>query len=37
MLKSGTDLSKTIPSKFQTYLFHGKPILALNDGEVYNC
>ena len=35
MLKSGTDLSKTIPSKFQTYLFHGKPILALNDGEVY--
>lgn len=36
MLKSGTDLNKTIPSKFQTYLFHGKPILALNDGEVYN-
>ncbi len=35
MLKSGTDLNKTIPSKFQTYLYHSKPILALNDGEVY--
>lgn len=35
MLKPGKDLNKTIPSKFQTYLFHNKPILALSDGEVY--
>ncbi len=36
MLKSGKDLNKTIPSKFQTYLFYKKPIIALCDGEVYN-
>ncbi len=36
MLKPGKDLNKTIPSKFQTYLFYEKPILALSDGEVYN-
>ena len=35
MLKAGKDLNKTIPSKFQNYLFHNKPILALSDGEVY--
>lgn len=35
MLKAGQDLNKTIPSKFQNYLFHNKPILALSDGEVY--
>ena len=35
MLKAGRDLNKTIPSKFQNYLFHNKPILALSDGEVY--
>ena len=35
MLKSGNDLNKTIPSKFQTYLFYKKPIIALSDGEVY--
>ena len=35
MLKAGKDLNKTIPSKFQTYLFYNKPILALSDGEVY--
>ncbi len=35
MLKSGKDLNKTIPSKFQTYLFYKKPIIALCDGEVY--
>ena len=35
MLKPGKDLNKTIPSKFQTYLFYKKPIIALSDGEVY--
>ena len=34
MLKKGLYLNKTIPSKFQTYLSKGKPILALSDGEV---
>ena len=34
LLGSGEALSKTIPAKFQTYLFFGKPILSWSDGEV---
>ncbi len=34
LLSSGNALSKTIPAKFQTYLYFGKPIISWSDGEV---
>ena len=34
LLGSGKALSRTIPAKFQTYLFFGKPIISWSDGEV---
>ena len=36
MLSKGKALSKTIPAKFQTYLYFGKPIISWSDGEVSN-
>ena len=34
LLSKGKALSKTIPAKFQTYLYFGKPIISWSDGEV---
>ncbi len=34
LLSSGKALEKTIPAKFQTYLYFGKPIISWSDGEV---
>lgn len=36
LLGSGKALSRTIPAKFQTYLYFGKPIISWADGEASN-
>jgi colanic acid biosynthesis glycosyl transferase WcaI len=33
-LSKGLGISKTIPSKFQTYLAYGRPLLICSDGEI---
>lgn len=33
-LSKGVGISKTIPSKFQTYLAYGRPLLICSDGEI---
>jgi len=35
MLSKGKALSRTIPAKFQTYLYFGKPIISWSNGEVF--
>jgi glycosyltransferase involved in cell wall biosynthesis len=34
LLSDGKALSRTIPAKFQTYLYFGKPIISWSNGEV---